>query len=484
MGNATKITLFVKKYWPLITILFVWLIFAHPYIFRGLVPFPSRNLVDFFAPWNGFYGMPVKNAAMPDVITQLYPWKKIAIDSWKQLQVPAWNPYQFGGYPLLANVQSAVWTPLNLLFFILPFNDAWSFLILLQPVAAAGGMYLFVRSLGLSRLASLVSSISFMFCGFIVVWMAYGTLSWAAASLPWMLWSLTQKRMLLTSAFVAFSLFSGHIQTSLYVIGASLLFVLFQRKNVARRLLAIMAGIVIASPQLLPTIRFYDQSVRSELFQKIEVIPGNYFPTLFAPDILGNPVTRNDWFGHYAEWASYAGVIPLILALFAIFVPIKKSNVLWYFVVLSLISFGLAFQTPLLDLVVNLKIPVLSTSAVSRIIVLLSFSIAVLGGFGLDMIGRSRRFVWLYSLFWLTILASMWGMILGGNLFWIAEVDAEKLSVAQRNFIFPSLLVVGGIVLMILRNLNLKKLRLAIPIIFVGMTAIDILRFSTKIKPF
>ena len=224
--------------------------------------------------------------------------------------------------------------------------------------------------------------------------------------------------------------------------------------------------------------------MRSELFQKIEVIPGNYFPTLFAPDILGNPVTRNDWFGHYAEWASYAGVIPLILALFAIFVPIKKSNVLWYFVVLSLISFGLAFQTPLLDLVVNLKIPVLSTSAVSRIIVLLSFSIAVLGGFGLDMIGRSRRFVWLYSLFWLTILASMWGMILGGNLFWIAEVDAEKLSVAQRNFIFPSLLVVGGIVLMILRNLNLKKLRLAIPIIFVGMTAIDMLRFSTKWMPF
>ena len=137
MGNAGKIKSFVIKHWPLLTLLAVWLVFAHPYFFKGLVPFPSRNLVDFFAPWNGFYGMSVKNNAMSDVITQLYPWKKITIDSWKQLQIPAWNPYQFAGYPLLANVQSAVWTPLNLLFFIFTFNDAWSFLILLQPIAAA-----------------------------------------------------------------------------------------------------------------------------------------------------------------------------------------------------------------------------------------------------------------------------------------------------------------------------------------------------------
>src|SRR3990170_6715996 len=100
MGNAAKMKKIVLNHWPVISLVIIWFIFASPYFFKGLVPFPSRHLADFFAPWSGFYGMPVKNQAMPDVVTQLYPWKKITIDSWKMFQIPAWNPYQFAGYPL------------------------------------------------------------------------------------------------------------------------------------------------------------------------------------------------------------------------------------------------------------------------------------------------------------------------------------------------------------------------------------------------
>ncbi|KKR87222.1 MAG: hypothetical protein UU34_C0006G0041 [Candidatus Curtissbacteria bacterium GW2011_GWA1_41_11] len=489
MGNAGKIKSFVIKHWPLLTLLAVWLVFAHPYFFKGLVPFPSRNLVDFFAPWNGFYGMSVKNNAMSDVITQLYPWKKITIDSWKQLQIPAWNPYQFAGYPLLANVQSAVWTPLNLLFFIFPFNDAWSFLILLQPIAAAIGMFLFVRSIGQSKLAGLLSSISFMFCGFIVVWMAYGTLVWAALSLPWILWSLTQKRWIISSLFVAFSLFSGHIQTSLYVIGASLLFSLYQRKQVTKALLGLLLGVVIAMPQLIPTIRFYDQSVRSELFGKLEVIPWNYLPTILAPDILGNPVTRNDWFGHYAEWASYAGVIPLFLSFFGLFVPRKKPKIIWYFVLLMVGAITLSYPTPILDAVVNLHIPILSTSSASRIVILLSFSIAVLGGFGLDSLTDvwhqvNKRRLLLYSMLWFCIVMFIWSMIIWGNLFWIRDVDGEKISVAERNFIIPSLLVLGTIGLVFMGLIRQGRVRRAVCIGLFLLASIDMLRFAMKWMPF
>lgn len=479
---------FLLRYWPAFAIVLVWLLFAHPYIFRGLVPFPSRNLVDFFAPWSGFYGMPVKNQAMPDVITQLYPWKKIAIESWKQFQIPAWNPYQFGGYPLLANVQSAVWTPLNLLFFILPFIDAWSIVILLQPLAAAVGMYVFARSVGLSRIAAMLSGISFMFSGFMTVWMAYGTLSWVALSLPWILWSLVRKRYWLASFFVAFSLFSGHVQTSLYVVGSAFLFAFFSRKNIAKALLALVLGTIFAAPQLIPTVRFYSQSVRSELFQKLEVIPWSYLPTILAPDIFGNPITRNDWFGHYAEWSSYAGVIPLMLTIFVIVAPFKKRRMLWFFAALGLVSLSLAYQSPLVDLLVNLKIPVLSTSAASRVIVLASFSIAILSGFGIDILPKvwesQRRFIIFYGLAWVILIVWIWGQIIFGNLFGIASLDPEKLAVAQRNIVFPTLLVSGGLFSLIAGLVKSKTLRKALPVLLLLATTFEMLRFSIKWMPF
>src|SRR4029079_982063 len=133
----------------------------------------------------------------------------------------------------------------------------------------------------------------------------------------------------------------------------------------------IFAGLLLSSPQLLPSIEFYANSVRSELFTKTEVIPWAYVPTFLAPDIFGNPVTRNAWFGHYAEWNAYIGLIPLLLAFFAFG---KRSREVIFFGSVAIITVLLAFQTPLLDLLVAARVPVLSTSAASRIIVLFSFS--------------------------------------------------------------------------------------------------------------
>src|SRR3989344_1769443 len=168
VGVATKEKM--KKIWPLAFIVVVWLIFSFPYLFEGLVPFPSKYLVTFFPPWNAAYGMQVKNNAMPDVITQIYPWKKLTIETWKSGHIPSWNPYSFAGTPHLANYQSAVFSPLNLLFFVFDEIDAWSLLILLQPLLAGLFMYIFLRNLHQSQAGSLLGSLAFMFCGFLVVW--------------------------------------------------------------------------------------------------------------------------------------------------------------------------------------------------------------------------------------------------------------------------------------------------------------------------
>jgi hypothetical protein len=492
----------------------VWFIFAHPYFIKGLVPFPSRYLVDFFSPWNNFFGHPVKNNAMPDVISQIYPWKKIAIDSWKSGQIPFWNPYQFAGNPLLANYQSAVFSPFNIFFFIFPFIDAWSILVLLQPLLAAFFMYIFMRELKISKFGALLSGISFMFAGFLTVWMAYGTLAYAILFLPLLLFGIERyfnKQDKLSSFIIVASLplsfFSGHFQTSLYFLLTGVLYILFkftQKKNIKLLLnsyFLLLTGIILSLPQLIPSVQFYQQSVRSGLFQKGEAIPWNYLITVIAPDFFGNPVTRNDWFGHYAEWASFAGVIPLMLALYLIINRKKYSGrgslIIYFFAGVAVLSFLLAFQTPLLDLLIKLKLPVLSTSAASRIIVLFSFSIAVLAGIGLDHVKQSKslsvKTAVVYLSLWIATAGIVWALLLSGNLLFVKDVDVEKLSVAKHNFILPTFMVLAGcafllsgfIVNRLVKKAKLRRnlLRITYYVLLITIS-FDLLRFATKWMPF
>ena len=71
------------KFWPIFFILLVWVIFAWPFLAKGLVPFPSDYLVSFFPPWQYFFKVAAKNMAMPDVLSQLYPWRHLVIEAFK-----------------------------------------------------------------------------------------------------------------------------------------------------------------------------------------------------------------------------------------------------------------------------------------------------------------------------------------------------------------------------------------------------------------
>ena len=184
-GNKTNLIQIARRLAPYAVIVFFVAVFSFSYWGKGLIPFPSRYLVTFFPPWSASYGMPVKNAAMPDVITQIYPWKRFTIETWKRKEVPLWNPYSFSGTAHAGNYQTAVFSPINLLFFLLSEIDAWSIMILLQPLIAGLGTYVFLRRIGRSVVSSVLGSLSWMFCGFIVVWMAYGTLGYAISVLPY-----------------------------------------------------------------------------------------------------------------------------------------------------------------------------------------------------------------------------------------------------------------------------------------------------------
>ena len=461
MGIAAKV-----KYWPIFFIVGLWVIFSAPYFFKGLVPFPSDYLVSFFPPWNAQYGMPVKNNAMPDVITQIFPWKKFTIDTWKSGEIPLWNPYSFSGTPHAGNIQSAVFSPFNVLFFVLPFIDAWSVLVLIQPLLAGLFMYGFVRSLGRSPVASLLASIAFGFCGFVVVWMAYGTLGYAVLWLPFIFLGIHKRNGLIVSAGVALSFLSGHFQASAYILAAAVAYAVWEKYLFGFWYL--VAGLALAAPQLLLGFHSFTESSRGLSVLKGEIIPWQYLLTFVAPDFFGNPVTRNDWFGHYAEWAGFVGVVPLMLALFISVA--KKTREIWFFILLGLVSLLLALPTPFNDLLYFLKVPVLSGSAASRIIILTSFSLTVLSAFGFDELARRKavRFaIWCVAFVFL-----VWAILLFAN-----PLPIDKLAIAKRNFILPGGLMVSAALLFIVRK---KVFLLAL----VALTAFDLLRFAAKWMPF
>lgn len=481
---------------PLIFLFFVWLIFATPYFVQNKAPYPSNHQVNNYSPWSEykkFWG-PVKNSAMPDIIDQIYPWREFVISQLKKSEIPLWNPYTFSGNTHLANYQSAVFHPFNFLFFIFNFTFAWSILILLQPLLAGIFVFLFTRSLSLSKISSLIASVSFMFCGFITVWMGYGTLGYAIIFLPLSLFAIEKYFItkeitypILLSLTIPLSFFSGHFQTSIYFLSITILYLLYkvlltkQKNTSIAILLFVFFGILLSMPQLLPSFEAYQNSVRSAFFQKTEIIPWSHLSTIIAPDFFGNPVTRNNPIGHYAEWASFAGVIPFFLFLYAV-INLKRSKYIPFFFIVSLFSLMVAFGTFLSDILIRLQIPAISTSAVSRIIVLFSFSVAILSAFGVDFFLKDLRDRKLKKIYlWITISFFILGSI---SAFAFSPVlDNAVFIVARKNIFLPLILFLIGFILTVVSVLN-KKLLILLPVFFLILTSFDMLRFTSKWMPF
>jgi len=487
----------LRKTKILFIIVIVWVLFASPYLFSGKTPYPSDYQASFFPPWAQYPELagPVKNNAQPDIVGQIYPWRHFAIEELKAGQIPFWNPYSFAGTPHLANYQSAVLFPLNILFFLpIKFIDVWGFLVVAQPLFAGIFMYGLMRRMKVSSFGSILSSLSFMFCGFIVTWMGYATLGYAILPLPLALFAIEsfvskQKRkyLFLLSFSVAFSFFSGHFQTSIYFALAVFSFLLFHisvsksKKLYVISLLFYLGGILLAMPQILPSMEFYMHTVRSVLFQKMEAIPWAYLPTLIAPDYYGNPVTRNDWFGHYAEWNGYAGAIGLSMLFFVVF--LRKNIKVVYFSILGVLALLLAYDTPLVSLLVALKIPVLSTSSASRIIVLFSFSLAVLAGFSADyfieLLTKRKRIIFVWAGITMSVLIIL-GVAAFGNV-----LPIDKALVAKKNLILPfGILTLLSLLALLAWSIKFKKSMQIVMGVIVLLSIGEMYRFAHKWQSF
>ena len=113
-----------------------------------------------------------------DFLAYFYPLKAFIFDHFSiNGFVPLWNPFQFSGTPVIANIQASMFYPLGFLYYLMPTDAAYLYSTVLHSILAAVFMYLFVRSLGTSKTGAFLSGLLFGFNGYLVAHIYAGHLS-------------------------------------------------------------------------------------------------------------------------------------------------------------------------------------------------------------------------------------------------------------------------------------------------------------------
>ncbi len=122
-----------------------------------------------------------------DLGPYFYPMRWILSESLRAGELPLWNPNVGMGYPLLANFQSGVFYPPNLVFIVLPFFAAVSALFLSHYLIASTGFYLLCRHWKYPPFLAVIGALLFTLGGTMVSLSNVMNHFQAAVWLPWVI---------------------------------------------------------------------------------------------------------------------------------------------------------------------------------------------------------------------------------------------------------------------------------------------------------
>ncbi len=495
---------YLNKFWPFILIILIILVFFYPVWLQNKIPLPADFVVGTYYPWldykyPGFYfGVPIKNPITTDVVSFIFPMQMLAVDLLKQGVAPIWNNLILTGTPLLANLQSAPFSPTNFLYFLLPKLTAWSVQIMAQTALAAIFAYLLLREFKVSKLSSAAGGIFFSLAGFMMIWLEWNGHSLTGAFFP-LVFLLSIKWLKsgqikwgsLLALVLALQICSGYPQIVLYEMMALALIVLFNfnLKRVVGLGLFILLGLGLSAIQTLPAIELlkYSQRGVEDVVNTSAFLPWQYLITFIAPDYFGNHSTGNFWGqGDYTLVTGYSGLIVLVLAGIAIWSKFKDNNVR-FSGSLVLLALFIALPNPISVFLKNSGFLALQAASAHRALVLSNLGIALLAGFGLDELKAGKlKFYQVFRAYYLPVillagfgLAAFYGLkVSAGN-----PVLIGNFKVALKNLVLPVTLVSISIINIIIVIRKPKYQEIAA--LFLIILAIgELFRFGWKFTPF
>ena len=445
-------------FFALLSILFLWRSF-----FTGDVFLPA-GLLGHVAPYKSVIpadAIPLWNPLRWDAVAQFYPWRLFAAQSLRNGILPLWNPYQFCGTPFVANSQSAVFYPPNLLFALFPTMRAFAVSAAFHLTLCGWFTYLLLRRLNCGEGAALLGGTVFAFSAWQIQWLQLPTFLATSCWIP-LIFSFiheifhrkqkTENRKqkqdaglqtphtaqglansdnpVLFSVFcflfsaIGLMLLAGHLQIAFYGLMAAGLWAIGLSLAAAKRdgmsiagaglgkcAAALVLGLMLAAPQILPALELSRVSHRAgpvtsagyTAYTEYALNPSQLV-TLGLPNFYGNDYApRNQFWGYYhkdigggveigirhnaAEIACYVGILPLLLAIFALVRGLQKKRFdrrILFFGLLALMALLMALGTPI-DALLYFGVPGFGQSgSPARVLVLWAFASAILAAFGLD----------------------------------------------------------------------------------------------------
>lgn len=198
-----------------------------------------------------------------------YPDKAAVWSAYRQGVLPAWNPQVLLGTPLLAAYHPGAFFPLVAALCLLPPYAAFQSLVLVSLAATGPLLYAYVRMLGAGRVGAYFSGLSFALGPYFVAHLGDTPTLVAAPMLPLLLMALeaclrraSALRAAGLAAAVALLLLAGSPEAvragGALLAGRLLVGYLMPgshgRPPTTRMLWVLLAGVLMAAPQLLPTL--------------------------------------------------------------------------------------------------------------------------------------------------------------------------------------------------------------------------------------
>jgi hypothetical protein len=395
-----------------------------------------------------------------------FPRHTFAAEEWLAGRVPLWDPYEDTGLPLLGETQVGVLYPLSAIF-LSPLSTSLelSFFILIHFTLAALFTFLLARSLELSRAAATVAGLAYGLGGFLMAQVPNLNIMTGAVWLPLILFAViqvTRKRtwpvallaglpltlQCLTAqpqiVFYSLIIFLGY---AVYRVGADLLYGDGRERGNIRYALhtgsllgiAVLCGLLLAAPQLLPTLELQQLSVRSQE-RGLDFLVKNSLPpvmglNLILPSAFGNNVVGFKGGDPFQEDFIYIGLIPLWLTFFSWPQRHKRDLTFFFLLLLGGVLLALGGHTPLYTYAIQ-YLPAFDLFRIpARWLMAVNLALAILAGLGLETMlrqGLSRR-----------ALAALWlsALLLGGGLLfaWIFRADLLAWSNTNLNEFYSKL---------------------------------------------
>lgn len=445
-----KIKTFIKENIGVITVfIFANVAVFSAFYFRRLIPFPGDLLVSFFFPWNsgGFTGYQQwtthKEYLAADAIRQMFVWRDLGFSLIKSWQLPLWNPYSFSGTYLLANLQSSLLYPGNIIYLFLSPLWAWVGNVIVVMSMFGVFTYLYLRSNKLDRLPSVFGALAASSISYLTGWQEILVNAQSAVFLPLILFLINKFsdskkliQLLACSLLLAFSIFGGHIQTTVYVYLIVGMYALYKRVPITHTVFFMVFSFLLAGVQLVPTIEAYIYSAR-ESSSNAALLARTLFPwqsliTFFASDFFGNTATFNSRLFNYADARAYMGVTAAFFSIFSLYLW-RDKNVRFFLVLLTT---GLIFATwPFGQLFSRLNIPVLSSVVPARMIMVFEFAAAILSAYGLNYwISQSTKAGFRKIL----AVVAICGLVYGSLWIGVLLFKSPEANVSRNNLIIPT----------------------------------------------